>query len=303
MTRLLLSFALFAAFGSGCANQYPACPTECSEASPELARIAGRAFLVSSLTFPEAVGDPRTRTAVGLDLDGVDSGRGSDAIDARCDEFAEDHASDLGPTFGGVDNAGQSLIGTAQGLVEGETFDGSLHDAIAEGRIRWALRIDELPEDATPSGLGMELWAIDEAVATDADGVPVPGQALRGHRVARVEGFTHGSVAWGYVTDEVGVEVEGGDVFFLPFDDFRLGGWAAEAQPSSEVLRGTVAGSFSVDALVDRSVRLSPIFSSNDYRFVIGLMADLQPSAADPQLCERISVGLAFEAVPVSLLP
>lgn len=304
MARVFFSVVLLAALASGCARLDPACP-ECTEPSAELAQIAGRTYLISSVTFPDAhQGQAGGATAVGLDLDGFDSGLGSTAQGPRCDQFAMDYASELGPSFSGVDNAGQSLIRTAEGTVDGGVdFDGALHDAIAHGRIRWAIHIDALPGDAGPATvLGMELWAIDEAVATDIEGVPLPDQTLRAHRIARTEASVNDSVLWGYVTDEVDMEVSGMDVALLPFDDFRLGGWAAVAQTNSGVLAGHLGGSFSVDGLTELSAQLTGREFSEVYRSVYESVADLHPSAEDPFTCERISVGFAFEAVPVELV-
>ena len=148
----------------------------------------------------------------------------------------------------------------------------------------------------------MELWAIDEAAATDHEGVPLPDQTLRAHRIARTEGSARDSVLWGYVDDEVDMEVSGQDVFLLPFDDFRLGGWAAVAGADSRVLSGHLAGSFSVDGLTELSAQLTGPEFSSVYRSVYESVADLRPSAEDPFTCERISVGFAFQAVPVELV-
>jgi hypothetical protein len=90
----------------------------------------------------------------------------------------------------------------------------------------------------------------------------------------------------------------------LPFDDFLLGAVGIAAQPEATRLHANIGGSFSVDALVDateRDVALTPD-DAELIPLVFQAVADLVPSAADPLVCERISVGLGLDAVPVELI-
>ena len=271
----------------------------CSPPSLELAALGGRAFLLTNVTFsPVASPDP---LSPGLDLDGQDSELLDRAGD--CEEAFRDYTASFDRRLSGIDNAGQAVITTGEGLLGGLTFQGELDAAIADGRIRWAIGIGEPIDDGPFSTVPLRFYVIDagEVIATRG-GRPIAGQTLRGRVVATLDASIAGSTAFGVTSTPV-AGVGGGDVHLLPLDDLGLGGIALVAGSSTDSLSGAIGGSFSIDDLVSVTARVARV-SGNDLegaRLIFEEIADLDPSAADPRTCERVSVGFGFQAVPVTL--
>lgn len=273
----------------------------CSPSSPELAALGGRTFLLTGVTFSPVAGpDP---LSPGLDLDGQDSELIERAND--CEEAFRDYTASFDRRLSGIDNAGQAVITTGEGLLGGLTFQGELDAAIADGRIRWAIGIGEPLDDGPFSTVPVRFYVIDagEVIATRG-GRPIAGQTLRGRVVATLDASIAGSTAFGVTRTPV-AGVGGGDVHLLPLDDLGLGGIALVAGSSTDSLSGAIGGSFSIDDLVSVTARVAMV-SARDVegaRLIFEEIADLDPSAADPRTCERVSVGFGFQAVPVTLTP
>lgn len=272
----------------------PACP-ECDPPSEQLRSIAGSTWLVRDVSFPMAV----DQAAPGFDLDGIDS-RGSRSHET-CEEIADDYAPTLDAPITGVDNIGQALIRDGEGLGE-STFDGELDEAITMGRLRWAIRAGDLVEDPE-AGMLIELLMIDpaEAIALDSDGKPAAGQRLHARVVAGADARVSGSVAWGEASTIATLE---SSIFLLPFEDFRLGAIGIDASAGTR-LRAQIGGSFSVDALAQTLVDVSPMLTDDDLedsRIIFRAVADLDPQADSPTRCQRVSVGFELEAVPAELV-
>ena len=89
----------------------------------------------------------------------------------------------------------------------------------------------------------------------------------------------------------------------LPFEDLEVGGFAIAASPGGGAPVGTLGGSFSVDALVTVTTRDAPEFAGAEetFRSIYENTADIDPSAEDPTVCERISVGFGLELVAASI--
>jgi hypothetical protein len=302
-----LGCALLALAGCASEPEELACP-ECRPASDAIAANEGHAFLIRRVTFSEAVMAPTSTVsyvAAGLDLDGMDSGEGSLARGDTCEAIQEDYVSTADPVITGVDNAGQSLIRTAEMLTdEGSTFQGRFDEAMQEGRIRWAVRIGGLPAARPLRELTLEVYEIapDETLAFDVDGFPASGQTLRARRVATATATVSGEVAFGLVDAPTGLEVLGDpDIFLLPFADFRLAGVSVSTFHDALTLNGQLGGSFSIDDLIARTNELAPEIEST-LRSIFESVADLEPSAAEPSVCDRVSVGFGFDAVPVELV-
>jgi hypothetical protein len=266
----------------------------------ELRAIQGTSWMVRRVTFRRAGEEysaSGARLSAGFDLDGIDSTRPD--VAGNCEEYSTDYASELDPELVGVDNAGGGLISVGEDLAGG-TFADALDEAVKEGRLRWALRVGELADD--DSRIELEVFAVDagESVTFDGEGFPAAGQRLRARRIASTSALVRRSVAWGRA-DSMELTADG-EVMLLPFDDFRLGAVGIAAQPEATRLYANIGGSFSVDALADVAVRdLSPD-DAVSARFAFDAVADLVPSAADPQVCERISVGFGLDAVAVELI-
>ncbi len=274
-------------------------PNEPIPATDALRTIQGTSWLVRRVTFGEPQYDRsnRRRGAVaGYDIDHRDVEDGDSIAD--CVERTIDNVSELDYGITGVDNAGATMILLGETFAPTTTFQDALDDAMRDGRIRWAVRVGELDEDQT--SLALELFLVEptEPLVLDAGGTPAPGQRLRAHRVAQTRGPVRRHVAWGWVEP---TELPGtGDVYLLPFDDFRLTAFGVAAEHAQE-LRGNLGGWFTVDGVTTITADVTGF----DRETVLGSVeghGDLGPSAADPWTCERISVGFGFEAVPVELV-
>jgi hypothetical protein len=295
MPRFLFGLSMLAL--AACATDPPVleCP-ECEPPSEPLRSIAGSTWLVRDVSFPRAM----DHAAPGFDLDGIDSTDRSLPHDT-CEQIARDYAPTLDAPITGVDNIGQGLIQYGEDLGE-STFDGELDEAIAMGRLRWAIRVGDLVEDPE-AGVLIELLLIDpaETIALDADGKPAAGQTLHAHVVAGADARVSGSVAWGEASTIATLE---SSLFLLPFEDFRLGGIGVDAIASTR-LRAQIGGSFSVDALAQTLVDVSPMLTDDDVeasRTVFREVADLDPRADSPTTCQRVSVGLELDAIPAELV-
>lgn len=279
----------------GCSEPAPNVPIP---ATGELRALQGTSWLVRRVTFEEPDRSMPQPSAAGYDVDQHDSDErvGSDGT---CQELNLDFVSSLDPGMTGIDNAGAAMISTAEALVWSSTFQEALDDAMREGRVRWALRVGHLDEDET--SIALDIFVIDasEPLQVGPDGMPLAGQLLRARRIAQTRGPVRRHVGWGRVeTEELTIP---GDVYLLPFDQLHLSAFGIAAGPSPDELRGNLGGSFAVDAVV--AVTQTLVDSDESLiRSVLDLYADLGPSAADPYRCERMSVGLAFEAVPVELV-
>jgi hypothetical protein len=265
--------------------------------SAELLAIQETTWLVRTVDFPEA--DLDLGLAPGLDLDGRDSGVGSTQPGTTCEDFSEDFRSSLHPDVLGVDNAGQQLITAGQALTDdGRTFDGELEDAVVAGQIRWAIGVGTIDEEGL---LPVRLFRIadGEEIEVNAQG-PAAGQTLRAIEVATTSIGVSGSLASGAVeTTELG----GGAVYLLPFDDFEVGGLSLMAADLDH-LSLELGGTFSVQALAERSASetTNEAITTEDLVNIFGGVSDIDPSADDPRRCDRLSVGLTLEAVPVEIV-
>lgn len=265
----------------------------------------GRAYMVRSVRFPSAT-EARRSAAPGLDLDSLDSGPGSLDDGADCQEFAQDFVSPLDSALSGIDNTGQGFIDTVEGIREGlPTFDEALAEASSDGRIRWVIRLGNLPtDDEAPPWLPIEVLLVDasEEIALDPMGRPAPGQALRATPVASVEAFVRRRVTWGAVAEPLEIPFAG-DVYIFPFDRFRLGGVSIRARDDAAVIDANFGGSFAVDALVPHIAEyLDAPGIEPTLEAILESVADLDPTPGEPMFCERVSVGFDIEAVEVMLI-
>lgn len=293
---LLYALIILSAALAACTSYAPDDPIP---PSAELRAIEGTSWLVRRVTFSEGNDRGDYHTAAGFDLDGFDSTVFGMTEAARCNEFQPDHHSELDLGLTGIDNAGASLITLGEQLTESRFAD-SLDQAVQEGSLRWALRVGALSE--SEERIELELFVIEagETLAFDADGMPAPGQRLGARRVAQTSALVRRSVAWGR-TDSRALTVDG-EVLLLPFDDFQLGAFGVEAQPTADLLYANLGGSFSVDALTAAAVRDTSEAYAEPSQLAFEVAADLQPSALDPSVCERVSVGFGLDAVPVELV-
>lgn len=254
-------------------------------------------YLISSLSIPVASGG----VAAGYDLDGIDSGAGSTAPDADCQEFAADYRSLRDPGLVGVDNAYQSLVPTIESIMDpadcpgGVTtgcVDALLQEGINGGNNLLLIEVSGLESfDDDPS---VEVTVFEgTGVPTLSGGSPAPDQTFgTGTMLARATG-----------------EIGGGRLRVvlprLPFSGFLAAGLQRvelRADVSATGLsNGQYGGSLSVDEIVADAERESPGIGPT-VRSIMEPIADIDPGV-DPTICRSLSMGATFNAVPASRAP
>lgn len=253
-------------------------------------------YVVNRLSIPEA----DDGVVAGFNLDGIDSGAGSDDAE-DCQGYAPDYVSSTDPDHIGVDNALEALVGILAEQIVSDTCAGmadelgcTLGEQINEGAVLLLLEVSgvESLEYDTDVQLQLFLGAVPE------------GETLT------VEG---GALAAGQTFDvmaNLGAPV-GGDIF-----DGRLRATTPQLQlaltvdgmnvpltitnpeiradvSATGLTNGAIGGELTIADLQETVEMLGLDF---DIEGVAGSFADLSPSAADPLTCEGLSVGITFGA-------
>ena len=279
------------------------------EVTPEYATPRRFTFVIDALAIPRA--DEEAGVAVGIDLDGVDSGEGSTDVDATCAEYTPDFASGVEPGLAGIDNSLQGLVGTIEGLLDpadcpgGSTegcLDAAFAERIASGELVRVIEIEGVDGLTTDDEVlvrvheGRILVAPGEAPALDPSGRLAPGQRVE----VEVPGETGtGTVLNGrlaFAVDLVTLLLDAGDFSLqLPLREARLRATLGEDRLEDGVLGG---------ALVVDDIDTSPDFPACD---TIASTVDLSLSGytccwGPPACCNAVSAGLAFSAVEAELV-
>ena len=276
---------------------------------PETFPDETRTYVVSVISLPEATSDGR---AAGFNLDGLNSGEGSTAEDANCEEFNEDYDALFDPNHTGVDNALQSLVSTIESLLPREDcpgmqqagcLDATLQQQITEGSLILMVEVsginDYVFDDAIQlqlvlgevEGGGMPMidgsggLAPDQTFATVQElGTPVAGDIFQGRLRAQ--------------TDQLTITIDTGD-FQLPL---MISGAEVRfniAADGSSLSNGVIGGFLRTEDIVMAAAMIMEGIEDT-VRGVVENVADVSPSAEDPMVCESVSVGLTFDAVAAS---
>lgn len=244
--------------------------------------------------------------AAGFNLDGMDSGLGSDSPSADCAEYATDYASTVDVGHLGVDNAISSLVPTIESLLDSEgcppegCVDGALAASIADGSLLLLIEI---------AGVESLVHDADVTVTLYAGAVPGGGPPLLdAGRLAAGQTFTTASM--------IGAPTSG-DIFHG-----RL-----RVRPGSVVLPSTSAGGLPLITPLDRAelradVTLTGLSRghlggttpvswyvaatdpdlADSVRSILEAFADITPGA-DPMVCADVSSGFTLSAVPANRTP
>jgi len=263
-------------------------------------------YVVSRWSIPEP---GFTATAAGYNLDSLNSGAGSTALDATCEELVEDYTSLRDPGHVGVDNALGGLVPTVEALLDPATcpsmdtdgcLDASLARAIADGDL---LLLVELS--------GVDSFTHDEAVQVTVYEGAVPGggaPAVDGSgRLAPGQTFDTASTLIGPMSGDIfdgRLRVRFAGPLELPMTTsllvpLRLDAPELRATVSPTTLDlGNVGATTTVDFLVAQAAAVMPDIEET-VRAVLENVADIDPSP-DPAVCERVSSGYFFDAVSAS---
>lgn len=264
-----------------------------------------RTFIVNALTVP----DGADGTAAGFNLDGIDSGNGGGG--ETCEDFQPDYLplTTHDPDQVGVDNSLIAVLGALQGIVDFDV-NASLEEQLASGsllllvqvsgidslqndpEIEMQLMLGELPDGATLEFDGTGAIAADQTFdVAMALGTPVKGDILDGRVAAQTSGLT--------------LRVDTGDIaldlqIITPEVRFNITGGGLDA--------GQIGGVLNLDQLVTSAAQIPQVaeFCDGDpecpaARDLLGIYADVNPSSADPEVCEALSVGIAFSATTANV--
>lgn len=268
-----------------------------------------RTYVVASW----AVSDVDGALSVGFNLDTSNSGEGADT--GTCEAVSPDFTSSLDPMHIGVDNVLGSLIPTLDAVQDPAECPGGatsgcvqarIAQAIAEGNLLLLIEvqdIDSLVQDPSVS-VALYLGAVVGGGPPTLDGSDRLSSGQEFSTVATVAAAAMGDIfdgrlrvrfdAIAFLSETrgtlivVGNEMEGVEVRFDITD--------------AALARGAMGGHTAVDTFVaglGDSSELDPATA----RAVLEGFADIEPSAGDPAICQRLSVGYAMSAVTATRIP
>jgi hypothetical protein len=246
-------------------------------------------FVISSLSLPE----PSAGMAPGADLDGLDSGGGSDDPLATCESFNPDFVAPDGTR--GVDDAMGQLVPSVRGLVPGTSggIDAALADAIRSGTLLLGVQV---------SGSTVSLFTLEAPtpMEVDAEGKPAPDQRFA---IGTPLATGRATVAGTRMRVQLGtIEIPPEDGLGLVLGSGRLDRTELRFTRGTDGLRdGELGASAEVEALVDAWVALVPGIGPAA-RELLTSIADLDPRPDQPIVCQSVSLGMIFEAVPATFV-
>ncbi|MFK7986136.1 MAG: hypothetical protein AB8I08_08895 [Sandaracinaceae bacterium] len=264
-------------------------------------------YVLSALSAPD---DASALASAGFNLDGMNSGPG---FEGDCETFSADFSGIEDSSHRGVDNAYQRLLATIDALLDagdcGGSTDGclerSLSAEIAAGRFVVLIEIDGVDsldnDDDVRVSLYEGSWSSSEAPSTE-DGTLAPGQSFETERTivdAAVGDIYRGRLRvrtpsatlptlMGLAAGRIPREL---DRVELRFD--------VEA---ASLGRGILGARTDVDVIVASVIGSDPSLEET-VRGVLDSLADVSPSADNPQVCDAVSVGYVLGAVSAVRVP
>ncbi|MCB9593852.1 MAG: hypothetical protein H6719_14050 [Sandaracinaceae bacterium] len=263
-------------------------------------------YVIRTWSMPEA---SFAGTAAGFNLDGLDSGSGSTALDANCEELGLDYHSLRDPSHVGIDNAMSSLVTTIEGLLDAATCPGMVVDGcldatfargIAEGTFLVLLELTGVEsfehDDDVQVALYVGAVPGGGAPTLEADGRIAAGQAF--DTVRELTPPTTGDIFEGRLRvrwpDTLVLPGSAGVLLPLQLDAPELRGTV----DATQIGLGVVGASTEVDFLVAQAEAAMPGIGGT-VRSVLESIADFEPTT-DPFICARVSSGYFFDAVSAS---
>lgn len=284
--------------------------------APETFEDRTISYVVSTASLPEATDDPdgpdgpQRGQAIGFNVDGLDSGNGSTAADANCEQFNTDYQALTDPQHFGVDNALQGLIPTIEGLLDAADCPGMTTDGCLDATLQEQITTGSLILLIEVSGINDFEYDTEVSVQMHLGEVPGGGMPMEG---------SGGGLASGQAFDStmmLGPAVPG-DIFngrlrvqtdTLPLNimagGFDLALMISQAQvrfdiSEASLTNGAIGGVVTVDALVMAASAIMPGLEDT-VRSVVEQVADVDPSD-DPLVCTALSLGLAFTGVDATI--
>lgn len=275
-------------------------------AAPDAVRLPPDAFVSIDATEPTmptysyvvsviAADEVEGGQVAGIDIDGMDSGRGGRI--GTCEERRPDFVSSV-TMLPGVDNQlSNTLLSTLTSM--GVDINANLETAIEEGTFLLVVTVDDIDDFVDdPDGV-MVTIGLGETVTglppTMSGGLIAPGQSFR-------RTMTLGSGMATLTGNRVIVSVPRipiplvlGGTATADLEDSQLSARIS----STELFDGEGGGGLSVQALVDFAATNG---FGDEAMALLPMFSDLEPSAADPAVCESISAGFRLEAVSATVV-
>lgn len=266
------------------------------------------AYVVDSIRVPQAV----DRVAIGFDLDGIDSGRGSRG--STCEERQPDFTGSE-PEIGGVDNVIEGLVTTFESLMDLSdcpdlSFDGCLDARLREdiraGALLVAVELTDVDSLEHDPDVGATLFAVrteDGPLAIDGSADDPAARAATGQTFVIVRPITErgrASILRGRLRARWPSLVlpQSGIGYPDVYERTELEADVTERALSNAVLGGLVRVSVFAEQIAARE----PMYGAFA-RGILEDVADVTPSRSDPRTCEQLSAAYALEAVAASLVP
>jgi hypothetical protein len=261
------------------------------------------AYVFSVLSIPAAEGN----SAVGFNIDGIDSGGGSSASDATCEEYEQDFSNVYEPLHPGTDSAFQALLEPIESFLPCPPGADACLDALLQQEINAGTLLIVLEVR------GVESLAYDPEVEVSLYSVRVVGGALD---------LEAGRIAPDQMFDTLAelAEPAAGDIFdgrvratwpelSLPLmtGGLVLPGELTRAElradlTESELIDGQIGGAADIQELALYAELLTPGSGELVFSILEGI-ADVTPSDEDPRACADVSAGLAVSGVRALRIP
>lgn len=248
--------------------------------------------------------------SIGFDFDGMNSGEGSGARDATCEEANDDFVSPDGRI--GIDNAMRGLVSRFEGGFDpadcpdentAGCLDARLLEDIRAGALLLVLEltgVDSFDNDPsvgatmysvrTEDGAALRIAGADGRAVADqrfvvleARSESVDGSILDGRLRVMWPSLTLPQSGLGYPDEYTRVELRA---------DVRESG----------LENGEIGGLVDAIDFANATAERDESLTEDQIRIVFQFIADVTPTAADPRTCEHISAAYAFEGVPGILL-
>ncbi len=287
-----------AAVGCGGTNNGTDSGTGGGTDSPAMAPVS-QTYIVGEITIPAAPTGTAMDHAPGFNLDEkVSDGSGT----ATCEDFQPDYVNDSGET--GVDN---QLVGSLLGLLSSfGDFDVQMEvdGQISSGSLILAMRVNDINSFENDSSVTLDLFLVDAAgcatspcaltggVVADEHWVQRTGPALATGLSATIE---NGVLSGGPLDLPLSFTASG-TAITLTIRDARVGADIAE----DGLTNGNIGGELRIEDILMIAEGIMPGISDTA-RPILEDNADLSPTTADPTVCESISAGIAFGALPGTL--
>lgn len=254
-------------------------------------------FVLERFRFPRAEDDE----AIGFDVDGVNSGPGSVAADATCQQRAADFVSRV-DDVDGVDNQYQSVVDTFAGPLDYPSCSPSklecrFDEWVLSGQWLTLLEIDDVDHPSDDPSVTVRLYEATVAGGVDPEVVEerlVSGQAFDATLLAEATGRLRRGRLHASLPD---LELPFPEAPLAPRDIATVElaatvcGWG--------IADGVLAGRTPLDDLIDQVVT-STDATEDVVRATVAPSADLEPSADDATVCESLSFAYGFTGVPAS---